>query len=105
MYVGDWTVADHPEFANAAFADHPEFANAAFADHPELVNDAFTDRSEFANVSRLQSSRTFADRSELTLHSQLCVHGYHIYSDIWEAAVGEELLCECEPKNTKDSYA
>ena len=23
----------------------------------------------------------------------LCVHGYHVYQDIWEAAVGETLVC------------
>ena len=28
---------------------------------------------------------------------------YHVYTDIWEATVGEELLRE--PRNTKDSYA
>ena len=36
---------------------------------------------------------------------KLRVHGYHIYNNIWEAAVGEELLCEREPRNTKDRYA
>ena len=25
-----------------------------------------------------------------------CVRGYHIYSDIWEASVGEQLPCERE---------
>ena len=25
---------------------------------------------------------------------KLCVRGYHVYKDIWEAAIGEELLCE-----------
>ena len=31
---------------------------------------------------------------------ELCTRGYHVYS---EATAGEELLCECEPRNTKDS--
>ena len=30
---------------------------------------------------------------------------YHVYKDIWEAAIGEELPCEQEPRNTKDRYA
>ena len=34
---------------------------------------------------------------------ELYKRGYHIYSDIWEATAGEELLCEREPRNTKDS--
>ena len=31
-----------------------------------------------------------------------CVRGYHVYQDIWEAAVGEVLECEREPRNVKD---
>jgi len=33
---------------------------------------------------------------------ELCVHGCHIYSDVWVAAVGEDLPCEYEARNTKD---
>ena len=36
---------------------------------------------------------------------ELCVRGYHVSKDIWEAAIGEELLCERETRNTKDRYA
>ena len=35
---------------------------------------------------------------------ELCVRGYHVYKDIWEAAIGEELPCERETKNTKDRW-
>ena len=31
---------------------------------------------------------------------ELCMCGYHVYS---EATTREELLCECEPMNAKDS--
>ena len=34
-----------------------------------------------------------------------CVHGYHIYKDIWDAVIGEELRCEREPDNRRDRYA
>ena len=27
----------------------------------------------------------------------LCVRGYHVYREIWEAAVGQVLICEREP--------
>ena len=33
-----------------------------------------------------------------------CIHGYHIYKEIWEAATGEVLTCEREPLNPKDRY-
>ena len=34
-----------------------------------------------------------------------CVHGYHVYKDMWDAAIGEELYCRPERNNTKDQYA
>ena len=34
-----------------------------------------------------------------------CIRGYHIYKDVWEAAVGEVLACLREPDNDADRYA
>ena len=34
-----------------------------------------------------------------------CFHGYHVYKTVWEATVGEVLVCEREPKNSSDRYA
>ena len=34
-----------------------------------------------------------------------CVRGYHVYRDIWNASIGETLVCEREPTNEKDRYA
>ena len=33
------------------------------------------------------------------------MRGYHIYKDIWGAAVGEELVCTRERGNPRDGYA
>ena len=33
-----------------------------------------------------------------------CVRGYHVYNDIWEASVGEELPCQCEDGHAADPY-
>ena len=33
------------------------------------------------------------------------VRGYHIYEDIWDATVGEELPCQREPDNRQDPFA
>lgn len=33
------------------------------------------------------------------------VRGYHIYSHIWAAVLGETLVCDREPTNSKDRYA
>ena len=35
---------------------------------------------------------------------KLCVCGYHVFNDIWEAAVGEMLFCMREPRNAHDRY-
>ena len=34
-----------------------------------------------------------------------CVCGYHIKNGMWEASVGEELLCQCENGNGSDPFA
>ena len=34
-----------------------------------------------------------------------CIRGYHVYRDIWAAAVGEVLACEQEPRNRVDRHA
>ncbi len=34
-----------------------------------------------------------------------CVRGYHVYKDIWEASVGEELPCQRENGNHADLFA
>ena len=34
-----------------------------------------------------------------------CVREYHIYNDIWEASVGEELSCQLENGNRSDPFA
>ena len=34
-----------------------------------------------------------------------CIRGYHVYRHIWSTAVGEVLLCEREPTNSRDRYA
>ena len=33
-----------------------------------------------------------------------CVKGYHIYKDIWDAIIGEELQCARESNNSNDRY-
>ena len=35
---------------------------------------------------------------------KLYVHGYHVYKDMWEAAVVEVLVCLKEPWNIQDKY-
>ena len=33
------------------------------------------------------------------------VRGYHVYKDVWSAALGEQLSCQREPTNTRDPFA
>jgi len=33
------------------------------------------------------------------------VRGYHVYKDVWEAALGQLLPCQREPGNIHDPYA
>jgi hypothetical protein len=34
-----------------------------------------------------------------------CVRGYHVYQKVWEAPVGEELVCKPQENNTNNCYA
>jgi len=38
-----------------------------------------------------------------------CIHGYHVYKDIWDPSLGkslgESVHCEREDRNPQDSYA
>ena len=36
---------------------------------------------------------------------EACVRGYHVYKDIWGAAVREKLDCTREHGNPRDAYA
>ena len=40
-----------------------------------------------------------------TFSVEAMVHGYHVYQDSWEAAIGERLPCKREPGNRKDPFA
>ena len=40
-----------------------------------------------------------------TFEMESCVRGYHIYKEIWEAVVGEELQCQRDRVNSSDNYA
>ena len=39
------------------------------------------------------------------LETVCCVHGQHVYKEIWKAAVGEVLSCEGQARNANDCYA
>ena len=61
-----------------------------------------------AAVNREVKSTKFISQSRVdmnTFETPCCVRGYHIYKDIWTAAVGEILFCVREPTNASDRYA
>ena len=39
-----------------------------------------------------------------TFKVEAMVRGYHIYEEIWDASIGEELLCAREPTNPRDPF-
>ena len=59
--------------------------------------------SDGAAQASTQASRSPTVMEEL-LERRCCVRGYHIYKEVWAAAVGEVLICEREPDNTLDRY-
>ena len=41
----------------------------------------------------------------MSIERECCVRGYHVYKNIWDASIGEELACQREPSNGVDRYA
>ena len=41
----------------------------------------------------------------MSIERECCVRGYHVYKNIWDASIGEELSCQREPSNGVDRYA
>ena len=46
-----------------------------------------------------------AASSRATFTVESCIRGYHVYKDIWNATIGEELECVRESDNPADRYA
>ena len=40
-----------------------------------------------------------------SFQKESCVRGYHIYRELWEAAIREDLACQRERGNATDAYA
>ena len=49
---------------------------------------------------------TACERSSIEeFRRDCCIHGYHVYKEMWEAAAGEVLECMKEPHNVQGRYA
>ena len=52
---------------------------------------------------RLEMATSTTDTETLSVEAMVC--GYHVYQEIWHAALGEQLSCKREPGNRKDPFA
>ena len=46
-----------------------------------------------------------ADRSIMSFTVSAMIRGYHVYKEVWNAEVNEELRCEREVGNRSDTFA
>ena len=53
--------------------------------------------TKYDKMERVTAMEKFFERN--------CIHGYHVYKEVWAATVGEALVCEREPQNASDRYA
>ena len=60
---------------------------------------------KYFNFSSHVSRRVTCQKSMETFQKESCVRGYHIYRELWDAVVGEELECQRERGNATDMYA
>ena len=47
----------------------------------------------------------YASTMSAEMEIPICVRGYHVYKDIWAAAVGELLMCSREPRQQRQKVA
>ena len=71
-------------------------AHLTYINHTPRVNHTPSDPPAFVHRDRGAPplADVFIAMEKFSIES--CVRGYHIYSDIWEASVGEQLPCERE---------
>ena len=55
---------------------------------------------KFCHLDSLLNGKMAAE-----FRKKLCMHGHHVNNDIWEAGVGEMLVCMRELRNAHDRYA
>ena len=46
-----------------------------------------------------------AREDDVEYEKKLCVRGYHVYKQIWNATIGEKLVCVIDPSNSHNNYA
>ena len=56
-------------------------------------------------MPRVHFKMAMADKHIMTTERECVVRGYHIYKEIWAAAIGEILNCQAEPGNQFDRYS
>ena len=62
----------------------------------------FTDQGVLIRTLRCWCTHAFGME---TFQVQSCMRAYHVYKQIWESAVGEEVDCTRERGNHRDAYA
>ena len=55
---------------------------------------------KFCHTDTLRDEKMAAE-----FRNKICMRGYHVYNDIWEADVGETLVCMRELRNAHDRYS
>ena len=78
--------------------------------HPLLVNFWWAHARGIGNtwlISHIRQPVATGDKlksNAYTFEVEAIVHGYHIYKEIGDASIGEELLCAREPTNPRDPF-
>ena len=64
----------------------------------KLDENNFTSRMWWALIEKIAPrAEVMACEKEMAC----CVRGYHVYKDMWAAAIGEVLVCSREPTNAE----
>ena len=82
----------------------PATACARFISHARVVGTC-QERAERKSLERIRLEMATSTTDTEMLSIEEMVRGYHVYQEIWDAALGEQLSCKREPGNCKDPFA
>ena len=93
MYIGVTTVI---RFFLSSKISSKKYSRKIIFGQTKLNENNFTSRVWWALIEEIAPrAKEMTDEKEIAC----CVRGYHVYKDIWAAAIWEVLVCSTEPTN------
>lgn len=105
--IGDWQIFADLNFADQRFQlprPFPATAHARFISHTQVIGTC-QEWAEQKSLERIRLEMATTTTDTETFSVEAMVRGYHVYQEICDTALGEQLSCKRESGNHKDPFA